>query len=430
MIKVDYKNFLLAMLVLAGVVTTFERFVFSLALEPIKHELQLSDSQLGLMTGIAFAAFYAIAGIPIARWADRGNRVTITALAVGLSGAMVSLCGTVSSFSQLLLIRAGVAVGESGIMPTGQSLLPDYFDRAERPFATAIYFSFYSISMIVGYLLGGWLIESYGWRTTFMVMGLPGIAVAITFKLTINEPRLSRSKSQCIQPPPLVESFRVLWQQKTFRQLFLSFCVAYFFSMGVSQWLAVFLIRSHDMSSSEVGAWLALSFGIFGTIGTYLGGYYASRFAHRKEKLQMRALACVIICYGFASVLAYLSPNKYISLTFIGVSAIAGTFGNGPIFAALQSLVDENIRSVAIAITFMAANLIGFGLGPLVLGIVSDLLYPIFQQESLRYALVIFSPGTLWVALHYWKAGNTIEGDIKLVESKANSLAFKAIDSN
>lgn len=430
MFKIAYKNYLLGMLVLAGVVTTLERFMFSLAMEPIKHELQLNDSQLGLMTGIAFAAFYALAGIPLARWADKGNRVTITALAVGLLGTMVSLCGLVVSFSQLLLVRAGVAVGEAGIVPAAQSLLSDYFDRAQRPRAMAIYFSFYSISMIVGYLLGGQLIEFYGWRTTFILMGAPGIMMAIFVKLTLKEPRLNRPKAEVARLPPLMQTFRALWQQRTFRQIFSSFCVGYFFSMGISQWLASFLIRSHGMTPLEVGSWLALSFGIFGTIGTFLGGYYASRFAAHKEKLQMRALACAITCYGFASVVAYLSPNKYIVLIFIALSAAAGSFGNGPIFAAIQSLVAEKMRSVAVAITFMAANLIGFGLGPLSLGVISDLFHPVFGQDSLRYALVIFSPGSLWVAFHYWKAGNTIEEDIKLVESKMDSMKETVAESS
>ena len=155
MLKFQYKNYLLMILMLAGVVSIFDRFVFALVLEPIKSDLDLSDSQLGLMTGIAFAAFYAIAGIPIARWADRGNRITIASLTMGLLGIMLALCGMVSNFFQLLLARAGVAVGEAGCMPTAQSLLADYFDRAERPQAMAIYFMFYPISMIAGYLVGG-----------------------------------------------------------------------------------------------------------------------------------------------------------------------------------------------------------------------------------------------------------------------------------
>lgn len=418
MIKISYKYYLLALLLLAGVFTTFERFVFSLAMEPIKLELQLSDSQLGLMTGIAFSAFYAIAGIPIARWADRGNRVTILALAVGMSSVMVSLCGVAGGFIHLLLVRAGVAVGEAGIIPTGQSVISDYFDRSQRPHATAVFISFYSISMIVGYLVGGRLIEDYGWRATFIIMGLPGIVLALIIKNTLKEPRLNMSSVQASESYSLIETFKMLWRQPTFRQIFLAFCVSYFFIMGVSQWLPSFLIRSHGMTPMEVGTWLSFCFGIFGTLGSYLGGYCASRFAARQERLQMRIVACAFSFYGIANLVVYLSLNKYTALIFIAIGAVASFFVNGPILAAMQSLVVDKMRSVAVAITFLFANLIGFGLGPLALGVISDLLYPIFGHDSLRYALAIFTPGLLWVAYHYWQAGNTIEGDIRLIEEK------------
>ena len=430
MFKVSYKNYLLTLLVMVGVVTSFERFIFALALEPIKHELQLSDSQLGLMTGIAFAAFYAIAGIPIARWADRGNRATITALAVGLLGVMVSVCGMATSFFQLLLVRAGVAVGEAGIVPAAQSLLSDYFKRAERPQAMAIYMSFYTISTIVGYLLGGQLIDLYGWRTTFILMGAPGILMAIIVKFTIKEPRLNRPKIETSHLPSLTGTARVLWRQRTFRQILCAFCVGYFFNMGISQWLAVFLMRSHGMTALEVGGWLALSYGVFGTLGNYLGGYYASRFAAYKEKLQMRTLVFTTVCYALVSIMVYLSINKYAAITFIAVKTLIGAFSNGPIFAAMQSLVHEKMRSVAVAVAFMLANLIGFGLGPLALGVLSDLLHPMFGQDSLRYALVIFSPGSLWVAFYLWKVSNTIEEDIKNTEAEADAKKSSINASN
>ena len=430
MFRIAYKNYLLVILVLIGVVTMFERFIFALALEPIKIELQLSDGQLGLMTGITFAAFYAIAGIPIARWADRGNRATITVLAVGLSGIMVSLCGAIGSFAQLLLVRMGVAVGEAGIVPAAQSLLSNYFDRAERPRTMAIYFSFYTISMILGYLLGGQLIELYGWRVTFFMMGVPAIIVGIIAKFTLKEPRLNQPQAQVCQIPSLTETFSVLWQQRTFRQLLSCFCITYFFGMGISQWLAVFLIRSHGMTASEIGAWLALSFGVFGTVGNYLGGYYASSFAACKESLQMRTLAFTSAFYGLVSAVTYLSPSKNIALVFIAVGAILGAFSNGPVFAAMQSLVNEKIRSTAVAITFMLANLIGFGFGPLVLGIISDQLNPVYGEDSLRYALAMFSPGALWISYYYWKASRTIEEDIKSVESQIKWLDGNSISQS
>lgn len=417
MIRVAYKNYLLVILVLVGTVSTFERFVFALVLEPIKHDMQLSDTQLGLMTGIAFAAFYGAVGIPIARWADQGNRVTITAIAVGLLGIMVSLCGLASNFIQLLMVRVGVAVGEAGFVPAAQSLLADYFDRGERPRAMSIYLMFYTISMLVGFLVGGWLVQSFGWRTTFIIIGLPAILVSILVKCTLREPRLEHRNNKSVNPPGVTQSLNILWQQYSFRHIFIAFCVSYFFSLGVSQWQVVFFIRSHEMSIAEVGAWFALTWGIFGTIGNFVGGCCASYYAAGKEKLQMRMVAIIFFITIFFNLVIYLSENKHVALSFIGITAFLTTLVGGPIFATIQSSVDERMRSVAIALIYMFANLIGFGLGPFLLGVLSDLLNPTYGQESLRYALVIFCPGGLWVAFHYWKAANTIEEDIRTAES-------------
>lgn len=241
MINLSYKNYLLAMMVLVGVVSVLDRFVFALVLEPIKQDLNLSDSQLGLMTGIAFAAFYAVAGIPIARWADTRNRVHLMTFTTGLLGLMLSLCSTVTSFFQLLLLRAGIAIGEAGCMPVGQSILADYNDRAERPKAMAIFAMFYPIAMIVGYLGGGLLVEALGWRKTFLLLGVPALLTACLVKLTLKEPRLYQVKTEKEDAPDLLDALKILWQTNTFRHLMMAFCVTYFFLMGTNQWLAAFI---------------------------------------------------------------------------------------------------------------------------------------------------------------------------------------------
>lgn len=415
--KISYKHYMLGMLVLVGTTTSFERFVFALALEPIKQDLRLSDSQLGLMTGIAFAAFYAVAGIPIARWADRGNRVTIAAVAVGLVNVMISLCGMVTNFTQMLLVRAGIAVGEAGDMPSIQSLIADYFERSERPRAMAVFFTAYPISMIVGYLAGGWLIESFGWRQTFIMLGIPGILVAVLVKLTLKEPRLSQQAIITAEQQPSIRCvLKTLWNQRTFRHIFIAFCISYFFSMGTSQWLAAFFIRSHAMGMAELGGWLALSWGMFGFLGSYCGGYWTTKYFAHKEKCQMRAVALVLMLFGVLSVAVYLVPSKAVALSLLAISAFVVSTTNGAVFAALQSLVNDRMRAMTIAVLFLFANLIGFGLGPLALGVASDLLNPIFGQESLRYALALSCPGLFWVAFHYWQAAKTIETDIRAVE--------------
>lgn len=423
MVKLHYKNYLLMILILVGVVTNFERFIFSLVLEPIKQDLDLNDSQLGLMTGVAFFFFYAIAGVPIARWADRGNRNLITSIAVAVSGLMVSLCGLASSFYQLITVRACIAVGEASAVPIAQSLIADYFDRTERPRAMAIFVSFYTISMIIGYLMGGWLVELYGWRNTFIIIGIPALFVAALVKFTLREPRLKEFKTYQSNAPSLGKAFKSLWGQRSFRLILVLFSLSYFFTAGVNQWLPTFLIRSHDMSTSEVGNGLALSFGVFATLGLFLGGYLATQHAARKEKLQMRILALVTLGYGIANAAAYLAPVREIALVFIAVGAFLLALTNGPVLAAIQSMVSERMRSFAMAVVLLFGNLVGYGLGPLVLGAVSDLLSEYFGQDSLRYALLIFCPGTLLIAYFYWKLSNHIEDDIETIESVEENLA-------
>lgn len=415
-----YKNYLLGVMLLIGAVSVFDRFIFALALEPIKQDLSLSDTQLGFMSGIAFAAFYALAGIPIARWADSGNRITLATITTALVGLMVMLCGAVTNFFQMLVARAGVAVGEAGCMPTAQSLLADYFDRSERPQAMAIYAMFYPISMVMGYLLGGWLIEAWGWRKTFMVLGLPAVLVAIIVKLTLKEPRelLVKNGSSSVKQP-MLSVLTTLYQIPSFRYLLLCSCILNFFVMGTGQWQASFFIRSYGMGTAELGAWLALGWGIFGVIGNYLGGYLATQFAAKQEKRQMRGLSVAVLLAGLASVCIYLSPTQDAALVFIGVFALVGTLSNGPFFSAMQSIVPENLRSVSLALIFLFSHLLGFGLGPLFVGMLSDWLHPSVGEESLRYSLVAVTPLVLLAAIYYWKAGNSIASDIDKAELEA-----------
>ena len=414
--RVAYKQYLLGLLTVAATFNYLDRYVLSLVLEPIKQEFNLSDSQLGFLTGFGFALFYAVAAIPIARWADRGNRNIIVAVTTGLWSAMLVLCGLVGNFTQLLLIRVGVAVGEAGCLPPAQSLIADYYNRAERPRALAIYWLCGPLSTIIAFMGGGWLVDHIGWRMTFIVMGVPGILLAILVKFTLREPRLAQTSTPVIQHPPFKTVFNTLWQRKAFRNITTAFCVSYFFGMGIIQWLPTFFIRSHGMEISEVGTWLAFVWGLCGLFGTYLGGALAGRYAVHREALQMRAAAFVFVLGGLLYVVIYLSPNQYIAMGLMATTGVLFTLTNGIIFSAISSLSDDRMRSVALALVFLMANLIGFGLGPIAAGVMSDLLGPLVGQESLRYTLVLLSPGYLWVAYFYWKASQTIEADIRQVE--------------
>lgn len=191
-----------------------------------KIDLDLTDTQLGFLTGIAFALFYSVMGIPMARWADRGNRVTVITMTTALWSAAVALCGAAGSFVQLLLIRIGVAVGEAGCVPPAHSLIADTFTRTERPRAVARYMLGMPLSFVIGYFPAGWLNELYGWRITFMLLGVPGIALAVLARCTLREPRQRNSVAQIdadtAAQPKLAEVLATLWANITFRHLLLS----------------------------------------------------------------------------------------------------------------------------------------------------------------------------------------------------------------
>lgn len=412
----EYKQYLLILLTLVGVLNYLDRYVLALLLEPIKHDLQLSDSQLGFLAGFAFALFYAAAGIPLARWADRGNRNTVVTVTTGLWSLMLALSGLAANYWQLLLARVGVAIGEAGCMPSAQSLIADYFDRSERPKAMAIYVMFGPLAVILGYTLGGWLGENFGWRIAFIAIGLPGLLVALLVKLTVKEPRLTMPVTVQVTPS-LSEVRKTLWQRNSFRHFFPGFCIAFFFNMGIYQWMPTFFIRSHAMTMSEVGIYLAIASGLGGIVGAYLGGVLATRFAYRKEALQMRFVGLSIATAGILFMLGYLSSSKEIALVCIALVSIVFGMGAGPVFSVLQCLTPERMRAVTLASLFFFANFIGFGLGPWITGVLSDLLHDRFGQESLRYALVILSPGYLWAGYHYWRVGDTVEEEIRAVES-------------
>ena len=441
--RFEYKNYLLFLLTIVAVFNYLDRGIIALAMESIKEDFQLSDSQLGLMSGFAFALFYAIAGIPIARWADRGNRNHVVTLTTGLWSLMVVISGFVGNFTQLLLVRVGVAVGESGCVPSAQSLLADYFDRAERPRAMAIYWMSSPLSTILAFLAGGWLIDKFGWQVTFILIGLPGIVLAVLVKFSVREPRLAQqvkidisseglaaAKAEPAQVPLRIV-VHTLWQNHAFRHVMMAYCVFMFFIAGISVWIPAFFIRTYSMAAGELGTWIGLTWGFGGLFFTYLGGVLATRYAAHQEGLQMQGVAIICLLCSLFYVLCFLSKDQYLGLFFISVAVgVLLPMTNAAFYASLQSLVEERMRAVALALIFMFSNLIGLGLGPVAVGMASDLLAPDFGQASLRYALLLFSPGYLWCAFHCWKAAQTIEEEIRLVESNITAGNIDTFDGS
>lgn len=409
-----YSRYALAIMTLVYTMNLVDRGLIMLLLQPIKEDLELSDSQLGFVTGIAFGLFYATVGVPLARWADRGNRVTVTSVAIGLWGLTVMSGMLVTNYIQLVLARIGAAVGESGCKPPTYSLVGDYFpEPAARTRAMAVYMTGGPLALLLSFVLGGWLNESHGWRMAFFLMGIPGLLLAIIVKLTIVEPRQRAGIPIAPAPLPSMRSvFAVLWRQRASRHMCLALILLYTMGYGLSPWYAAFMTRAHGMGTAELGVWLGLIFSLAGVAGVLLGGYVANRWFSRDARGQLRmsavATAAVMPCFVAFLTLA----GKYEALMTLIPLMLVFNFFLGPTYALMQRLVPDDMRATMMAVVMLLVNLIGFGIGPQVVGVLSDLLMPMTGTDSLRYAMLAVSFIAFWSGYHFWKAGQTVGEDL------------------
>jgi len=421
-----YRRYVLAVMTAVYVLNQIDRGLMILLLQPIKASLALSDTQLGFLTGIAFALFYSTLGVPIARWADRRNRVTIASASIGLWGLTVMACLFVTNYAQLVAARVSAAIGESGGKPPTYSLVGDYFPAPkERTRSMAIYMMGGPLAALVSFTVGGWLNQLYGWRVTFFLMGIPGLLLAILVKLTVVEPRGRRLSPDVQAPaaPTLRCVLLTLWQRRSLRHLCLALIAIYTLGQGMAPWYAAFMVRSHGMNTQELGVWLGLTMSLGGVAGALAGGYAANRWFAQNEQGQMRLSALVVgalvPCY-----LAFLClPQKYVALVALFPIMTALFVFQGPVYALMQRLVTDGMRATMLAVVMLLANLIGMGIGPQAVEILSDLFRPFAGNDSLRYAMLAMSFVACWAALHFWQAGRTVEQDLAGVAGRATGAA-------
>lgn len=414
----SYKQYLL--MLLAGVMAAncLDRVVIGMLLQPIKREFGVSDTELGLLSGLAFAAFYAVMGLPMARWADRGNRVALIATTTAVWSALLALCGAATSFLQLLVIRVGVAIGEAGTIPAAHSLIADYFDRRERPRAVARYLLASPIAFTIGYFCAGFIVDKYGWRATFVAMALPGLALAPLAWFTMKEPRRATTaalQTPAADHPSMLAVAKLLVSNRSFCHLLVALSLWNFFGYGMLQWIPAFFIRSHGLTPGELGPWLALVYGLGGVIGIYLGGELASRFAAGNERLQLLFCAVSFVFFSAVKASAFFVSDYHVALFALWLASL-NNVTQGPMYAMLQSMVAAPMRATAIAIVSLCSSLVGMGLGPLAVGILSDALTARFGPDALRYSLALLSAGYLLAGLHLWLASRTVMRDIERVE--------------
>jgi len=402
-----------------------DRQIMAILLEPIKLELGASDTQMGFLVGLTFALFYATLGMPIAMLADRTNRRNIITAAVTVWSFMTVLCGYVANFVQLTFARIGVGIGEAGSTPPSHSIISDLFPPERRGTAMGVYALGVNFGLLIAYLAGGWLSENYGWRTTFVVVGLPGLLIALVLYLTVKEPRRGGAETPAAAkspPQPQAEqdkapSFgavaKYMMAVRSIRHLCIGSAIAGFIGYGFVLWMPSFLVRSHGLSPTEVGLTLALMSGVVGALGTFTAGKLADVLARRD--VRWRSWIVAVGKGGYVPFLAavFLVDDLWLALTLYLVPAFFGGFYLAPSAALVQSLVSLRMRALASSIMLFVLNIIGMGLGPQLVGIMSDWFAPEYGKESLRMALLVLSFLNLWCAYHYYTAGRTLQADLQ-----------------
>jgi predicted MFS family arabinose efflux permease len=416
----SYVWYVVGLLAVVNAFNYVDRMALSVLLPFIKEDLQLSDGELGLLVGFAFSLFYAICGVPLARWGDRAVRVYIIALAIAVWSVMTVLSGAAKNFWHLFAARIGVGIGEAGCSPPAQSLICDYVPLARRPGAFAIQ-NFGGITgMMIGMALAGWLGETIGWRWTFVVLGLPGLALAIVVRLTLREP--VRGSLDFIKVEtnalPIGETLCVLWSRTTYRCIVLLYVVNGFVQYGLHQWWPSFYIRTFGLSPSSVGAYLGTAIGVGGGIGLLIGGVLANKAANRDVKLPMM-LGCIATVLAIPSAWGTLfASSASISILLVATSALCWNISTGAVVTALTSIVDARMRGTAAAITVLFAAVLGFGFGPFCVGVLSDLLTPALGVEALRYALLLPIALLPLLALLFYIAARSLTEDMRAAGSR------------
>ena len=420
-----YPAYVLALLALLYSFNFLDRQVINILAESIKRDLAISDTELGLLTGTAFGIFYSVLGVPIARLADRWSRVGIISFSLFLWSLLTALCGLTQNYIQLFLCRLGVGIGEAGGSPPAQSLISDYFPYSRRATAMAVFTLGVPFGSFLGYLVGGFVDDRWGWRVAFFVAGLPGLILVLFIRFTMREP--VRGQADGIPPeargelPPLRQTLRGMFARKSFIRLVLggTFGILIVYISGA--WLPPFFIRVHGITAGEIGTWLALSVGLGGAIGSIGGGWLSDRLRRRYPRPEIWILAISTALTCPLLLLTVLSEGLPLALAGLFLLNMFAFVWIGPTSATIQRVVPIRSRSLAVGIQLSVANIISLTFGPPIVGYISDVLRADYGVESIRYALAIASFAAFGGTACYLMAGRYVLRDIDAAESGRNS---------
>ena len=388
-----------------------DRQILAILLEDIKADLLLNDTQLGLLSGLAFALFYATLGIPVAAMADRMNRVNIISIALAIWSGMTAVCGLAQNFTQLLLARIGVGIGEAGSSPPSHSIIADMYPADKRALALSIYSLGVTLGAAAGQMFGGNLTYFFDWRVAFLAIGLPGVVLAVIVKLFATEP-MRKAEPGAVESdrmPSIAAGFRSIFANRAAVWLVAGVTLTSMIGYALTGWTPAYLIRSYGLNTLQVGNIVAPLLAIAGVASGLGSGWLANRLSQRygimAQPLMVAGLKAIALPFLIWFYVAESAPLA------IGVYFIAVLFQScylGPTFAMIQTLAPLRMRAVWAAITLLVINLIGLGLGPTLVGILSDYFVADYGDESLRQALLVIACFTPLAIFCYWRASRCL----------------------
>ena len=410
---------MLWVLLIVYILNFLDRQIVNILAEPIARDLKLSDSDIGLMTGLAFALFYTFLGLPIARYADRPstNRVGLISVSLAIWSGMTVLCGMAQNFVQLLLARIGVGVGEAGCTPAAHSLITDAVEPAKRSSAIAFYGLGIPIGSLLGLIVGGIVNDLWGWRVAFMVVGVPGLLLAFMVPMFIKEVRARGADAAATTGASgalsIGEALREVFSTRAFVYIAIAASFTAFLGYGKGVWALILFQRSHGLSAGETGLLLGVALGFACILGTWLGGYFADRFGKTDRRHMLTTPAIGMAVAAPILFLGYAVTEWHVAIALLFVPTVLNAAYYGPTFACVHGLVQPEARAMASAVMLFLQNLIGLGLGPLLFGMASEELKPTLGTESVRYVLY----GAAWLGLipafFFWRASLRLGKELK-----------------
>lgn len=403
---------LLLMLTAAFALSYLDRQILNITLHAIGQEFALTDLQLGSLSGLAFAVVYVLFGFIAARWSRPGRRKLLVTGALAVWSMMTAAMGLANSYIALFLARVGVGIGEAGCVPPSHAMIADAYPPEKRAGALALFSAGSNIGVCLAFLVGGLMTAHYGWRAAFLVAGLSGLPLVIIMLIGLREPsKPDATDVDTDDAAPTLnykELVRGLWRDISARHALLGTVLTTVVSLGALAWISVYLIRVHGLGVAQAGTYLALTIGVLGGLGTYAGGVIADRLGRVNPTWPLIFVAGTIVLAKPLAILFYLSANTSIALIAFAGPAVLGAMFAGPTFAHLYGRVPRHARPMVTALMMFLINLVGLGLGPIVVGALSDWFAPSLETRSLAVSLALMQGLGLWAAFHFWKAGRAV----------------------